>query len=98
MHADYLNITGEENLLHSNEHYRQAVGALLYMATTTRPDIAVAVLCRRVSKPRLCDWTAVKRVIRYLKETKNLKLRLGASNNLELVGYVDAGDNSDRKS
>src|SRR6218665_1275613 len=76
MHADYLNITGEENLLRSNEQYRQAVGALLYMATTTRPDIAtaVSVLCRRVSKPRQCDWTAVKRVIRYLKETINVKL------------------------
>jgi len=55
MHTDYLNIVGEENLLHSNEQYRQAVGALLYIATTTRPDIAAAVsfLCRRVSTPRL---------------------------------------------
>src|SRR6218665_3407705 len=105
MHADYLNITGEENLLHANEQYRQSVGSLLYilMATTTISDIAtaVSVLCHRVSKPRQCDWTAVKRVIRYLKETINVKLRLEASDNMELVGYVDADwadDKSDRKS
>jgi transposase InsO family protein len=31
MLTDYLNIEGEENLLPSNEQYRQAVGALLYI-------------------------------------------------------------------
>lgn len=30
MHADYLDITGDENLLPSNEQYRQAMGALLH--------------------------------------------------------------------
>src|SRR6218665_1888752 len=34
MHADYLYITAEEKLLHSNEQYRQAVVALLY---TSKP-------------------------------------------------------------
>lgn len=102
MLTDYLNIE-EENLLPSNEQYRQAVGALLYIATTTRPDIttAVSILSRRVSTPRQCDWTAVKRVIRYLKETINLKLKLEAADDLQLIGYVDAdwaGDKSDRKS
>jgi len=79
------------------------VGALLYIATTTRPDIAAAVsiLCRRVSSPRQCDWTAVKRVMRYLKETINLKLKLTTCDNLQLVCYADAdwaGDTLDRKS
>jgi len=43
----------------------------------------------------------VKRVVRYLKETINLKLKLEASNILELVWYIDAdwaADKSDRKS
>ena len=76
---------------------------LLYIATTTRPDIAAAVsiLCRKVNSPRQCDWTAVKRVIRYLKETINWKLKLEAVGDLKLIGYVDAdwaGDRSDRKS
>lgn len=73
------------------------------MATTTRPDIvaAINILCRRVSNPRQRDWNAVKQVIRYFKQTINLKLKISADDNLELVGYVDAdwaGDITDRKS
>jgi len=76
---------------------------MLYIATTTRPDIAAAIgiLCRRVSNSRQRDWNAVKRVMRYLKQTVNLKLKISADTNCELVGYVDAdwaGDISDRKS
>ena len=68
MHADYLNIYEDEHLLPSNEQYRRAVGALLYIATTTDIAAAVSILCRRLSTPRQCDWTAVKRIIRYLKD------------------------------
>ena len=103
MNAAYLKLEGEYDRLPNNELYRQAVGAMLYIATTTRPDItaAIGILCRRVSNPRQRDWNAVKRVIRYLKQTVNLKLKISADNNCELVGYVDAdwaGDISDRKS
>jgi transposase InsO family protein len=103
MNTEYLNITEDEKLLDSNEQYRKAVGALLYVAITTRPDIsaAVSILCRKVSSPRQCDWTAVKRVIRYLKQTVNMQLKLCKDDNLKLIGYVDAdwaGDKTDRKS
>jgi len=103
MESAYMKAEGEYDLLPDNELYRQAVGALLYVATTTRPDItaAIGILCRRVSNPRQRDWNAVKRLMRYLKQTISLKLKLSADNNLELVGYVDAdwgGDVSDRKS
>ena len=103
METAYTKAEGEYDLLPDNELYRQAVGALLYVATTTRPDItaAIGILCRRVSNPRQRDWNAVKRVIRYLKQTVSLKLKISADNNLDLVGYVDAdwaGDVSDRKS
>ncbi|XP_041446831.1 secreted RxLR effector protein 161-like [Xenopus laevis] len=99
----YPRLEGEDDLLTSNEEYRQAVGALLYIATTTRPDIAVAMslLCRRVDKPRQRDWNAIKRVMRYLKHTKDLCLKLSANDDLNLTGYVDsdwAGDHSTRKS
>lgn len=70
-HTDYLNITGDENLLPSNDQYRQTVEALLYVAATTRPDIAatVSILCRRVNSPCRCDLNAAPQVIRYLKGT-----------------------------
>ena len=91
-------------MLLDNELYRKAVGALLYVATTSCPDIAAAIgiLCRRVSNPRQRDWHALKRVMKYLKQTVDLKLKISADNfNLELTGYADAdwaGDTADRKS
>jgi len=103
MDTAYPKLEGEYDCLPDNYQYRQAVGAMLYLATTTRPDIAAAmgILCRRVSNPRQRDWHALKRVIRYLKQTADLKLKICADNNLELVGFADAdwaGDISDRKS
>ncbi|XP_064479078.1 uncharacterized protein LOC135392291 [Ornithodoros turicata] len=103
MDADYPKLTGDDDVLQSNEIYRQAVGELLYLSTTTRPDIACAMgyLCRHVSKPRQRDWTAVKKVFRYLKYTLNCKLQLSGEGGARLVCYADAdwaGDVKDRKS
>ncbi|KAF2883940.1 hypothetical protein ILUMI_22232 [Ignelater luminosus] len=94
------------NLLPNNRLYRQAIGSLLYIAVNTRPDIAasVSILSRRVSNPRAHDWTEVKRILRYLKGTKHLQLKMGdlkKLNETQLVGYADAdwgGDQEDRKS
>ena len=56
--------------------YREAVGSLMYLAIATRPDIAyaVGVLSRFSSNPGPEHWTAVTRVFRYLKGTKDYKL------------------------
>ena len=103
MDTSYLKLTGEDDLLPNNELYREAVGALLYVATTTRQDIAAAmsILCRRVGNPRQRDWTTLKQVMRYLKQTIDVKLEISGSAENSLIGYVDAdwgGDTSDRKS
>jgi hypothetical protein len=103
MTTDYPKLSGEHDLLPDNDLYREAVGALLYIATTTRPNIATAMslLCRRVSKPRQRDWTAVKQVMRYLQQTIHLKLGISGASEIDLIGYADAhwaGDTSDRKS
>jgi hypothetical protein len=103
MAAAYLKSNGEQEVLPNNEQYRQAVGALLYIATTTRPDIATAIgiLCRSVDKPCQRDWKAVKDILRYLKQSVHLKLKMSADNKTDLIGYVDAdwaGDTVDRKS
>lgn len=56
--------------------YQSAVGSLLYLSTRTRPDIAFAV--SQVAKFNSCPtkehWTAVKRIMRYVKGTTNLGL------------------------
>ena len=51
--------------------YRSAVGALLYLSTGTRPDIAYAVglVSRNLENPSHEDFVAVKRIFRYLKGT-----------------------------
>jgi hypothetical protein len=68
--------TPEEKELMKNVPYREAVGKLLYLSIVTQPDIAfaVSVLCRYNDNPGLEHWTAVKRVLRYLKKTKDYKL------------------------
>jgi len=90
--------------LESNEEYRKLIGMLLYLVTNTRPDIAasIAILSKRVENPRTIDMTEVKRVIRYLKGTRNLRLELNNERKLQdLIAYSDANwaeDTLDRKS
>ncbi|GBM97221.1 Retrovirus-related Pol polyprotein from transposon TNT 1-94 [Araneus ventricosus] len=103
MDPNYLKQEGEDDILPNNTQYRKAVGALLYIATVSRPDIAVAVniLSRRNEKPRERDWNAVKRIIRYLKTTAELKLIINMDKEPILTAFCDAdwaNDKSDRKS
>lgn len=94
----------DENFLTDNSEYRKLIGMLLYLTTHSRPDIAasVSILSQKVSKPNQTDMTEVKRIIKYLKGTQSLKLRL--SNDLcdqNLIAYSDANwaeDKSTRRS
>jgi hypothetical protein len=54
-------------------HYRSIIGGLRYL-THTRPDIAFAVgyVSRFIEDPREDHWTAVKRLLRYVKGTLDL--------------------------
>ena len=83
--------------------YQSAVGSLLYLSTRTRPDIAFAVgnTARYCAQPSPSHWSAVKRILRYLKGTTNLGLLYKPEDVSDLVGYSDAdwaGDTNDRKS
>ncbi|XP_062704203.1 uncharacterized protein LOC134286584 [Aedes albopictus] len=74
----------------------------MYIAVCARPAImnSAAILGRKFSAPSESDWTAAKRVIRYLKGTRDWKLNLGG-NSEELVAFSDsdwAGDTGTRKS
>jgi hypothetical protein len=72
--------------------YASAVGSLMYAQVCTRPDLAfiVGVLGRYLSNPGIQHWTAVKRVMRYLKRTKDFMLTYRKSDNLEIIGYSDS--------
>lgn len=76
--------------------YRELVGLLMYIANGTRPDICYAVnmLAQVASNPGRVHWEAAKRVVRYLKGTRDLKLIWGASQS-GLLGYTDASHASE---
>ena len=84
--------------------YREAIGSLLYASLATRPDIAFAVnqAARYVSDPGRAHWTAVKRIFRYLKGTKDFGImyRRGEEGH-DLVAFSDAdwaGNRDNRRS
>ena len=69
----------------------------------TRPDIAlvVGIVARFSAKPRENHMMAVKRILRYLKGTKDYGLGYKFGGNLDLKVFIDAnwvGNIDDRKS
>jgi histone deacetylase 1/2 len=82
--------------------YRSIVGALQYI-TFTRPDLAFAVnrVCQYLHAPTTVHWTAVKRIIRYLKSTESTGLLIRKKSPLIISGFSDAdwaGSRDDRRS
>jgi hypothetical protein len=86
-----------EEILGSQVPYLSAIGALMYLANSTRPDIAFAVnlLARHSAKPTKRHWEGVKTVLRYLNGTRNLGLFYRRNQDPILLGYTDAGYLSD---
>jgi hypothetical protein len=68
--------TPEDNEFMRNKPYMSAVGALMYLAIATRPDIVhtVGVLCRFMSKPGPAQWKAAEHLFRYLCGSVNYRL------------------------
>jgi hypothetical protein len=69
-------LTPEDEAFMRTVPYVSAVGALMYLAIATRPDIAFAlgVLCRFMANPGPEHWKAVKHLFRYLRGTINYRL------------------------
>ena len=86
----------------TEEPYREAVGALMWLAKMSRPDIANAVrsVARHTHDATQEDWKAVTKILGYLRGTKHLGLTLSGRGG-RLVAYADsnyATDRDDRKS
>ena len=67
------------------------VGALIYLATNTRPDICYAVntVARFMHKPDQQHWEATRKKMRYVAGTADHGITLGGEN-LQLSGWSDA--------
>lgn len=93
----------EKEEVDESKPFRQLIGSLIYIATTSRPDIifATSFLSRFPNKPTQQLWTAGKRVLSYLKETKDSCLVYKKRDGDKLSAHSDAdwaGDKTDRKS
>lgn len=93
----------ETNAIVGEVPYQEAVGCLLYLANATRPDISYATsdVSRFNSMHSEVHWTAVKRILRYLRGTIGYKLRFSKQASEPTRAYCDAdwaSDIDDRKS
>ena len=87
----------------NKKKYQALVGCLLYLMHATRPDIVYTII--RLSKcsayPRSPHCEGLKRILRYLKGTKDTVLALGGgTKDNSLVGYINAAhaDNASGRS
>jgi hypothetical protein len=91
----------EDNMFMRDKPYVSAVGALMYLAIATRPDIAhaVGVLCRFVFKLGPAHWKAAKHLFRYLCGSVNYRLTYTPDPSLSLLfttySDTDHGGNLD---
>ncbi|GJR71363.1 ribonuclease H-like domain-containing protein [Tanacetum coccineum] len=71
--------------------YRSLAGALQYL-TFTRPDISYAVqqICLYMHDPRDPHFTALKRILRYVRGTIDHGLQLYVLSTSQLTAYTDA--------
>ncbi|KAL9148736.1 hypothetical protein ABFS82_12G062000 [Erythranthe guttata] len=84
-----------------NIPYSNAIGSVMYLMVSTRPDIAYAVSClsRYMSNPGMPHWEALKWLLRYLKHSLHVGLNFSKSETeIELIGYVDSNFANDRDS
>jgi hypothetical protein len=85
-----------------SEFFHTTVAKLLFLCKRGRPDIqtAIAFLCTRVREPTMHDYNKLSRVIKYLRSTNTLVLRLGADNLNVVKWWIDAsyGVHHDMKS
>jgi hypothetical protein len=71
--------------------YREAIGSLIYLAVTSRPGISFAVnqVAHNSENPNRSHWTAVKRIISYLKGTTQLGIQFDGRCSKVITGFTE---------
>ncbi|MDA3833359.1 MAG: reverse transcriptase domain-containing protein [Spirochaetales bacterium] len=91
--ADTILNRDSEGQPRKNEfHYRSIIGQLNYLAATTRPEIQFAVhQCARFCEdPKMSHEKAVKRIVRYLKRTRDQGIIMHVDKSKGIECFVDA--------
>ncbi|GJV80385.1 retrotransposon protein, putative, ty1-copia subclass [Tanacetum coccineum] len=82
-----------------NVPYASAVGSIMYVVRCTRPDVAFAqnITSRFQQNPGELHWTAVKNILKYLRNTKDMFLVYGGNPEakLRVDCYCNAGFETD---
>ena len=92
--ASHLFTVGDDREKLSSEDaeiYHHLVAKVLYLCKRTRPDLqtAVSFLTTRVQSPDIDDWKKLGRCLKYLSDTKDLPLRLKATDG-KIKWWIDA--------
>lgn len=105
MEAKLDHVALSEDNVNCEAPIRSAIGSLMYLMLSTRPDISVAVniISQYTNKKNDYLWKCIKRVFQYLNGTSDFKLTYERCPGSELiVGFVDADwggqSGTDRKS
>ena len=94
--------SGNKLGIEDSSRYRSMVGALQYL-TLTRPDLSFAVnkVCQFLHAPTTVHWSAVKRILRYVRGTCDTGLKIRRSKSMLVSAFSDtdwAGCIDDRRS
>ncbi|GJS70182.1 ribonuclease H-like domain-containing protein [Tanacetum coccineum] len=90
-HIDTESKLGSDNDLVSDSTLYQSLAGSLQYLTFTRPDISYAVqqVCLHMHDPREPHFSALKRILRYIRSTLDFGLQLFSSSTTDLVAYSD---------
>jgi hypothetical protein len=82
-----------EEVLGAEYPYLSVIGALMYLANNTRPNIAFTVNClaRHRATPTMHHWNDIKNILRYLNGTIDLCLFFIRNQDSGLIGSTYAG-------
>ncbi len=82
----------DDEEMYDQQKYQSAVGSLLYLSVATRPDITYAVnnVEKFCAHPTVKHWTAVKRIMRYLRGTTNFGIEYVCQSEKRCIGYSDS--------
>ncbi|KAJ9555886.1 hypothetical protein OSB04_010500 [Centaurea solstitialis] len=73
--------------------YASVIGSIMYAMLCTRPDVAysISVTSRYQQNPGESHWVAVKNILKYMRQTKEMFLVFGGSEDeISVAGYSDA--------